>query len=143
MPSVAHSVMRLHYARGIMQELRTRSAVRAGVVQKARALRGVAGLVTLLFAAFAAPSIAQITVGGANPITITSSNNGVGVSASSTVSVTSSELPSAATVTAISVTFNGLNSSQLNAQAIALKAPNGTALDLVSGVCNSGNATFT
>ena len=88
-------------------------------------------------------SSAQITVGGSNPISITGSNDGVGVSASSTVTVTASELPSADTVTAISVTFNSLNTSQLNAQAIALKAPNGTTLDLLSGVCNSGSATFT
>ncbi len=86
---------------------------------------------------------AQITVGGSNPISITGSNNGVGVSASSTVIVTAAELASADTVTGISVTFNSLNTSQLNAQAIALKAPNGTALDLVSGACNSGSATFT
>ena len=46
-------------------------------------------------------------------------------------------------MTAISLTFNSLDSTQLNAQAIALKAPSGTALDLLSGVCNSGSATIT
>ncbi len=124
-----------------MQEMRARASGQA-VVQKPRALHGVAGLAALLFAAFAVPAFAQ-TVGGSNPITISSSNNGVGVSASSTVSVPASTFPAGATVTAISVTFNSLNTTQLNAQAIALKAPNGTALDFVSGVCNSGSATFT
>ena len=99
--------------------------------------------IAVLLLPFAERSSAQITVGGSNPITITGSNNSVGVSASSTVTVTAGELPSADTVTGISVTFNGLNSTQLNAQAIALKAPNGTALDLLSAVCNSGSTSFT
>src|SRR5271170_5540483 len=118
-----------------MQEFRARATGRAIVVQKARVLWGIAGLTVLLFAA---PAIAQ-TVGGSNPITISGSNNGVGISASSTVVITASNLSSTATVTGISLNFSGLNSTQLNAQAIALKAPNGTALDLVSGVCNSSN----
>jgi Bacterial Ig-like domain (group 3) len=99
--------------------------------------------VSALLLPLAEHSFAQITVGGSNPITITSSNDGVGVSASSTITVTAAELPSTATVTAISLTFNSLDSTQLNAQAIALTAPSGTALDLLSGVCNSGSATFT
>ncbi len=98
---------------------------------------------SVLLAPFAERSSAQTTVGGSNPITITTSNDGVGVSASSTVTVTAAELPSTATVTSISLTFNSLDSTQLNAQAIALKAPSGTALDLLSGVCNSGSATIT
>ena len=112
-----------------------------------RSSRPRAGLLVLAVSVLLLPlaerSSAQITVGGSNPITFTGFNNGVGVSTSSTVSVTASELPSADTVTAIFVTFNSLDSTQLNAQAIALTAPNGTTLDLVSGVCNSNTATFT
>ncbi len=99
--------------------------------------------VSVLLLPLGESSSAQITVGASNPISITGSNDGVGVSASSTVTVTAAELPSAETVTAISVSFNSLNTAQLNAQAMALRAPNGTTLDLLSGVCNSSSATFT
>ena len=51
--------------------------------------------VSVLLVPFAERSSAQTTVGGSNPITITASNDGVGVSASSTVTVTAAELPSA------------------------------------------------
>jgi hypothetical protein len=40
-------------------------------------------------------SSAQIIVGGSSPISIAGSNNGIGISASSMVSVDASELPSA------------------------------------------------
>jgi uncharacterized protein YjdB len=120
----------------------TPAPTRFVVVRKACAWQGIVALAAFLLATFTAPAFAQITVGGSNPITITTSNDGVGVSASSTVTVPASTFSSGATVTSISVTFNGLNTSQLNAQAIALKAPDGTALDLVSGACNSNSATF-
>ena len=78
---------------------------------------------------------AQTTVGGSNPITISGTYT---QSESSTVSVTSSSLPSSDTVTAISVNFTGVNVHNLNSVAMVLVSPGGTALDLLSGVCGEG-----
>ena len=47
------------------------------------------------------------------------------------------------TVSAISVTLNGLNIANFNSVSIALVPPTGTAFDLLGGVCNTGSATFT
>jgi len=78
---------------------------------------------------------AQTTIGGSNPITISGTYT---QSESSTVSVTSSSLPSSDTVTAISVNFTGVNVHNLNSVAMVLVSPGGTALDLLSGVCGEG-----
>src|SRR5277367_4100618 len=94
----------------------------------------------ILLAPFAERSSAQITVGGSNPITVSGT---FGVSASSTAVVSASSIPNGTTVTGISVNFTNLNVANLNSVAIALKSPGGTALDLVSGVCDSANATLT
>ena len=123
-----------------MQELSSRAAGRAVVVEMARALRGVTALATLLLMAFAVSASAQ-TFGPSGKITVVS---GYGVSANSTVSVSGLS----GTVTAITVTLNnvnvtGPNGGGLNSLSMALKPPSGTAFDLFGGPCNSGNATFT
>jgi hypothetical protein len=122
-----------------MQEMRVRAAHRAVVGQMACAFRRGASLVALLLMASVAPMVAQ-TVGGSNPITISA---GFGTSPNSTVVVSSANIPSSATVTAISLNFNGLNVTNLNSVAMALKSPGGTSLDLISGACDSANASFT
>jgi hypothetical protein len=122
-----------------MQELRVRAAYRAVVGQMACAFRHGASLAALLLTVSTAPMIAQ-TVGGSNPITI---SGAFGTSAHSAVVVSSANIPSSATVTAISLNFSGLNVTNLNSVAMALKSPSGTSLDLISGVCDSANASFT
>jgi Bacterial Ig-like domain (group 3)/FG-GAP-like repeat/FG-GAP repeat len=118
-----------------MPEIRFRAAVRGVIAHKARAFRGVTGLATLLLAAFAVSASAQ-TFGGSNSITVSST---YGVSKNSTVTVSGLS----GTVTAISVTFNNANITNLNSVSIALQPPSGTAFDLFGGPCDSGNATFT
>src|SRR5579859_7918116 len=128
-----------HAAGGLMPKMIARTARRAVSMQKARTLRCVASLTVLLLTASTVPILAQ-TVGGSNPITISGT---FGASASSTVVVSAANIPSSSTVTAISVNFNGLNVTNLNSVAMALKSPGGTALDIISGICNSANASFT
>jgi hypothetical protein len=88
----------------------------------------------LLLPVLATPASAQ-TFGGSNSITVSST---YGVSKNSTVTVSGLS----GTVTAISVTFNNANITNLNSVSIALQPPSGTAFDLFGGPCDSGNATF-
>src|ERR1022692_532649 len=91
-----------------------------------------------LLTAFGANSFAQVFNGGS--ITLNGTNDGqsnaVG-SNSATVSL------SGTTVTAISVSFSGLNFGHLGDLSFVLVSPGGVALDLVSATCDAGNSTFT
>ena len=136
-----------------MQELRTKAAGRTVVMQKPRALRGFAGWAALPLAAFAmfAPAQAQASCTTSGNVTTCTSSGGITVSSTLNASVGSSisvaSLPG--TVTAISLTLNSLNVTNLNSAAIVLVPPSGlTALDLFSGMCGSGSqqigsSTFT
>ncbi len=131
-----------------MRELKATS--RAVVVKKAHTLRGFTVLAALLFAGFAviAPRQAQAACTTTSNVTTCTSSSGItvsgtfGASVGSTVSVSGLS----GTITNISMTLNSLNVTNLNSVAMVLVPPSGsglTALDFFSGICDSGNATFT
>ena len=104
--------------------------------------------VVLAIGALLMPAQSRAACTTTGNVTTCTSSSGItvsgtfGASAGSTVSV--SGLSS--TITVISLTLNNLNVTNLNSVAMVLVPPSGsglTALDFFSGICNSGNATFT
>ena len=103
----------------------------------------VLALGTLLLSAQARASCTTT----ANVTTCTSSS---GITVSSTFGASEGSAASVSglsgTITAISLTLNSLNVTNLNSVAMVLVPPSGsglTPLDFISGVCDSANATFT
>jgi len=103
----------------------------------------VAALAALLL-----PAAAHASCTTSGNVTTCTSSGGITVSGTAGVSEGSSNVVSSlpGTVTAISVTLTDIDisgSGGLNNVAMVLVAPNGTALDILSGVCDSGEATIT
>ena len=83
-------------------------------------------------------------------VTTCTSSGGITVSSTFGASVGSTAAVSglSGTITAITLTMNSLNVTNLNSVAMVLVPPSGTALDIFSGICGSGtqqvgNSTFT
>jgi len=119
-------------------------------VTHVRLARPTVHLIILALAALLVPTAARASCTTSGNVTTCTSSSGISVNttlydtAGSSISV--SGLPG--TVTAISVTLTNLNFSGssgggLNGMAMALVPPTGTALDMLSGVCNSNETTIT
>src|ERR1022692_2926020 len=91
-----------------------------------------------LLTAFGANSFAQVFNGGS--ITLNGTNDGQSNSVGSNSATVSL---SGTTVTAISVSFSGLNFGHLGDLSFVLVSPGGVALELISATCDAGNSTFT
>ena len=118
------------------RDMRAEAARRTVVVRRGSALLGLAALAALFFAIFATPASAQTFSG---PSITVSSTVGASEGSSTVVSGLSG------TVSSITVNLSNLDvtGGGLNSVAMVLVSPNGTALDLLSGVCNSGETTIT
>lgn len=94
------------------------------------------------------PAQARAACTTSGNVTTCTSSGGITVSSTFQASVGSSAAVSgvSGTITAVSLALTNLNVTNLNSVAMVLVPPSGsglTALDLISGVCNSGNTSFT